>query len=89
MAAAIFIGLNIIDAYLTKTALAMGGEEVMPLAGYFGFGDSMVAKGLMAVGAVLILYWFRKEGALWLLNFAFLGLILWNLAIYMILEVSA
>lgn len=79
MSAAIFISLNILDAYLTKTALAMGAEELNPLV--IPLGSSMVAKGLMAVALVLILYLFRKEGALWLLNFALFGLILWNLAI--------
>ena len=78
MSVAIFVALNIIDAYLTKTGLAMGAEELNPLMTHLG--SSMVAKGLMALGLVVILYWFRKEGGLWLVNFAFLGLILWNLA---------
>ncbi|MBA7697966.1 hypothetical protein ES703_106638 [subsurface metagenome] len=51
-------------------------------------GSSMVAKGLMAVGVVVILYLFRKEGYLWLLNIALVGLVLWNLASLLILEVS-
>jgi len=86
MSAAIFIGLNIIDAYLTKMGLAMGAEEFNPLM--IHLGSSALAKGLIALGIIIALYWFRKERALWLLNLAFLGVVLWNLAIIGVLKVA-
>jgi len=86
MSAAIFVGLNIIDAYLTKMGLAMGAEELNPLM--IHLGSSVLAKGLMALGLVVILYWFGKQRALWLLNLAFLGVVLWNLAILGVLKLA-
>ena len=80
MPTAIFVTLNIVDAYLTKMALAAGAAEVNPLM--TGVGSSMITKGLMAVALAFILYYFRKERALWPLNFALLGIVLWNSAAY-------
>jgi hypothetical protein len=82
MAAVIFITLNIIDAYLTKTALAMGALEANPLM--IWAGSSMITKGLMAIALVFILYRFGKERTLWPLNFMMFGLVLWNSATYWI-----
>ncbi len=85
MAAAIFIGFNIADAWLTKTVLALGAVELNPIAIYFG--TSMVAKGLLATAIVLAIYLFRKEKMLWWANLIMLGVVLWNLQIYGILKV--
>ena len=78
MAAAMFVTLNVVDAYLTKTALAMGAAEVNPLT--ISIGSSMIIKGLIAIALVFILYWFRKERVLWLLNLMLFGVVLWNSA---------
>ena len=84
MRAAMFITLNIMDAYLTKLALAIGAVEVNPLMTYIG--SSMITKGLIAVALVFILYCFEKERVLWPLNFMLFGLVLWNSAIYWIVN---
>ena len=78
MPAAMFITLNILDAYLTKTALAMGAVELNPVVTFFG--SSMIAKGVIAVALVFILYYFGKERALWPLNLVLFGIVLWNSA---------
>jgi hypothetical protein len=80
MQSATFIILNVIDAYLTKVALAVGAVEVNPLM--MSLGSNMMAKGLIAMALVFILYSFRKERVLWPLNFMLFGLILWNAAVY-------
>ena len=84
MQAAMFITLNIMDAYLTKLALAIGAVEVNPLMTYIG--SSMITKGLIAVALVFILYCFEKERVLWPLNLMLFGLVLWNSAIYWIVN---
>ncbi len=86
MAAIMFITFNLIDAYLTKGALAMGAAEVNPLV--TSIGGSIIAKGLMAIALVVILYGFAKERVIWPLNFIFFGIILWNSAVYGILTLS-
>jgi len=78
MSVAIFVTLNIVDAYLTKMALTAGAVEVNPLM--TAVGSSMITKGLIAVALAFILYYFRKEKALWPLNFILFGIVLWNLA---------
>ena len=83
MSATVFVILNLMDAYLTKAGLAMGASEVNPLMA--SIGGSMIAKGLIAVALVFILYWFRKERVLWPLNLILFGVILWNSAVYGIL----
>ena len=77
-----FIALNVCDAYLTKVALSMGAAELNPLV--TSWGSSLIAKGLFAAGIVLILYVFKKERLLWLVNMVLLGVILWNLAACMV-----
>ena len=82
----IFIGLNVCDAYLTKVALSMGAAELNPLT--TTWGSDLIAKGLVAAGVVLILYAFQKEKLLWAVNMLFLGVVLWNLAVCMIIKVG-
>ena len=65
------------DAWLTRTSLTMGATELNPLA--TSFGMNMLAKCLIAVAVVLVLYRFGKEKLLWYANFAFIGIVLWNL----------
>jgi len=84
MPAVAFVALNIADAYLTKISLAARAIEVNPLMA--GIGSSVLFKGLIAVGLVCALYFFGKEKILWLLNFGLLGIVLWNSAAYLILD---
>lgn len=82
MPVAIFVTLNIVDAYLTKMGLMAGAVEFNPLM--TAVGSSMITKGLMAVALAFILYYFGKEKALWPLNFILFGVVLWNSATYWI-----
>jgi hypothetical protein len=84
MPAVIFVVLNIADAYLTKISLAAGATEINPLM--TSFGSSLIFKGLIALVMVGALYFFGKERILWLLNFALLGIVLWNSATYLIVD---
>ncbi|MDH5781475.1 MAG: DUF5658 family protein [Dehalococcoidia bacterium] len=78
MSVALFVTLNIIDAYLTKMGLIAGAVEVNPLM--TAVGSSMITKGLIAIALAFILYYFGKERALWPLNFLLFGIVLWNSA---------
>ena len=82
----IFIALNVCDAYLTKTALSLGATELNPLV--TTWGSSLIAKGLLAAGIVLLFYAFNKEKLLWVINILFLGVILWNLATCVVSKVG-
>ena len=82
----IFIGLNLCDAYLTKTALPMGATELNPLV--ITWGSSLIAKALVATGIVLLLYAFEKEKLLWAVNMVLLGVVLWNLAVCVVIKVG-
>ena len=82
--AVVFVALNITDAYLTKMSLMAGAIEINPLM--TGIGSSMIFKGLIGVALVGALYFFGKERILWLLNFGLLGIVLWNSATYLIVD---
>ena len=84
MPAALFVGLNVLDAFLTKTALAIGAIEFNPIMA--NVGSSMLAKGGIAVALAFILYYFRQQRALWILNIVFFGIVLWNLTICFIMD---
>jgi hypothetical protein len=85
MPAVIFVTLNILDAYLTKIGLTSGAVEVNPLM--TATGSDMLAKGLMAILLAFVLYSFGKERALWPLNFVLFGIVLWNSATCLIVNV--
>lgn len=82
--AVIFVVLNVMDAYLTKVSLMAGALELNPLM--TGIGSSMLFKGLIGIAVVGALYFFGKEKILWLLNFGLLGIVLWNSATYLIVD---
>ena len=84
MPAVVFITLNIADAYLTKISLMAGAIEINPIMA--GIGSSMISKGLIGVAVALALYYFGKEHMLWLLNIALFGILLWNSATYLIID---
>ena len=81
-----FIGLNILDAYLTKMALATGASELNPLTVFFG--SDMIFKGLLATAIVIGLYFWGKEKLLPLLCLGMFGVCLWNLAVCFLLKVG-
>ena len=74
-----FIGLNVLDAWLTKEAMAMGATELMPLARIFGV--SILWKGLLAAAIVVGLYYWSKERLLLPLCIAMIGICSWNLLV--------
>lgn len=86
MSAIAFVALNMADAYLTKMSLMAGAIELNPLMA--GLGSSIITKGIIAAALVSALYFLGKERILWLLNFGLLGIILWNSATYLIVDLQ-
>jgi hypothetical protein len=72
-----FIGLNILDAWLTRVALGLGSYE-LNLFINMRFGSSMLVKGLIAAEIVLILILFKRGGLLRPLNFCMILICTWN-----------
>ena len=83
MPAALFVTLNVVDAFLTKTALSMGAVEFNPVMATIG--SNMLIKGGIALALAFLLYYFRQRRALWLLNIILFGVVLWNLSICFIM----
>ncbi len=84
MPAALFVGLNVLDAFLTKTALSIGAIEFNPVMATVG--SNMLAKGGIAVAMAFVLYYFRQQRALWILNIVLFGVVLWNLTICFVVD---
>jgi hypothetical protein len=74
---AIFIGLNILDAWLTGLALGAGNYELNPLLG-MKFGSSVLFKSLVAAGIVTALVLFKRGGLLKPLSLGMLLICAWN-----------
>ena len=55
---ALFVVLNVLDGCLTSAAISLGGSEANPLA--VGFGSSMAAKGMIALGIAAVLFFVRR-----------------------------
>ena len=72
-----FVGLNILDAYLTGIALALGATELNPIAAT-GFGSSVPLKGLAAAAIVIALVSFERGKLLKPLNLSMLLIVFWN-----------
>jgi len=73
----VFVGLNILDAWLTGTALGAGSHELNPFLGA-GFGSSMLVKALIALGVVVALVFLRRDRLLKLLNYGMVLVCAWN-----------
>jgi len=73
----VFVGLNILDAQLTGTALVLGASELNPVAAT-GFGSSMLLKGLVSSVIVIALLLFRRGKLLKPLCLGVLLIVLWN-----------
>ena len=71
-----FSALNILDAWLTRQLIAMGGREANPIV--VPYGDNMLIKGLLALVIVLLLVRFARTNLLWILNVCMLAIVLWN-----------
>ena len=72
-----FIGLNILDAWLTRVALGLGSYELNPFISV-GFGSSMLVKGLIAAEIVLVLILFKRGRLLRPLNLCMILICTWN-----------
>ena len=75
--AIVFVGLNILDARLTGTALVLGASELNPIAAT-GFGSSMLLKGLISSAIVMALVLFKRGRLLKPLCLGMLLVALWN-----------
>jgi len=72
-----FIGLNILDAWLTRVALGLGSYELNPFIN-MRFGNSMLVKGLIAAEIVMILILFKRGRLLKPLNLFMILICTWN-----------
>jgi len=72
-----FVGLNILDARLTGTALVLGASELNPIAATV-FGSSMLLKGLISSAIVVGLALLKRGKLLKPLALGMLLVVLWN-----------
>jgi len=72
-----FIGLNILDAWLTRVALGLGSYELNPFMN-MRLGSSMLVKGLIAAEIVMILILFKRGRLLKPLNLCMILICTWN-----------
>ena len=73
----VFIGLNVMDAWLTGLALELGGYELNFIID-IGFGSSMLRKGLVSFLTVILLVLVERGGLLKPLSIAMLLICTWN-----------
>ena len=71
----IFVGLNIVDAWLSRQLITLGWQEVNPLVVHYG--ANIWVKGFLAIAIALPLVAFRKTKLLWVLNICMLAVVLW------------
>ena len=74
---AVFIGLNILDAWLTGVALGAGSYELNPFLG-MRFGSNMLIKGLISAAIVAALVLFKRGKLLKPLSLGMLIICVWN-----------
>ncbi len=73
----VFIGLNILDAWLTGIALGAGSYELNPFLG-MRFSSNMLVKGLISAGIVAALVLFKRGRLLKPLSLGMLLICTWN-----------
>jgi hypothetical protein len=73
----VFIGLNILDAWLTGLALGAGNYELNPFLG-MKFGSNMLVKGLISAGIVAALVLFKRGRLLKPLSLGMSIICTWN-----------
>jgi hypothetical protein len=84
MPAALFVSLNVVDAFLTKTAISSGAVEFNPVMA--AVGGNVFIKGGLALALAFLLYYFRQRKVLWILNAILLCVVLWNLCTCFIMD---
>ena len=84
---ALFVVLNLADAWLTKQAFALGDTELNPIVDFFGYGDNLAIKALLALVIVLLLWLFGKAHLFKYLNILMIGVVLWNTAAITLLKI--
>jgi hypothetical protein len=84
MPAALFVTLNVVDAFLTKTAISSGAVEFNPVMAVVG--GNVFIKGGLALALAFLLYYFRQRRALWILNGLLLCVVLWDLCTCFIMD---
>ena len=83
----LFVALNLVDAWLTKQAFALGETELNPVVSYFGYGDNLVMKGLLALAIALVFWRFGKSHLFRYLNILMLLVVFWNSAVLTLLKI--
>jgi len=73
----VFIGLNILDAWLTRLALGAGSYELNPFIN-IGFGSDLLLKGLVSFLIVVVLVLLNRGGLLKPLSLGMLLICVWN-----------
>lgn len=76
MAELIFIGLNVIDAYLLGMNLGLGVIEINPMVPPLAANAG--ARGLTAIAIIIIFYLIKKGNLLGWANLIIFGLISWH-----------
>ena len=74
---ALFTGLNIIDAWLTRIVLSLGGEELIY---YHFFKTDILLKGLLGLLIAAVLIYLGRAKLLKWLNCGMVGVALINIA---------
>jgi hypothetical protein len=80
----VFLFLQVLDLLTTIVVLKLGGYEANPLVSYFmrlgPVGGLVLAKSVVvALGAGIV--WFNRHRVVFLANYAYAGVVCWNLAI--------
>jgi len=79
----VFIGLNILDAWLTGLALGAGNYELNPFLGA-SFGSNMLVKGLISAGIVVALVLFKRDRLLKPLSVGMSLICTWNCVVVLL-----
>lgn len=73
----VFVGLGILDGWLTGIALGLGSSELNPLLGP-ALGSHIPFKALLSASVAVILLVFEKHRLLKPLSVAMFGVCVWN-----------
>jgi len=79
----VFIGLNILDAWLTGLALEAGNYELNPFLGA-SFGSNILIKGLISAGIVVALVLFKRDRLLKPLSLGMSLICTWNCVVVLL-----
>lgn len=76
LAVVLFVGLNLVDAWLTKELIAAGGGEGNPIVSAYG-GNTLI-KGFLSLAIALLLVGFGKARLVWMLTMCMVLVVLWT-----------